>query len=71
MAEINRGIVNTLQNKDISDNPPRRVGGPKRPIKIAVKMRQQTPEEERQSNAAIQLLLTELVRQQMGCEGGK
>jgi hypothetical protein len=45
-----------------------RVGGARRPLKVAVSVRQQTLEEERQCTAAIQLLLTELVRQKLGCE---
>jgi hypothetical protein len=34
-------------------------------------VKQQTLEEERKSNAAFQLLLTEIVRQNLGCEEGR
>lgn len=59
------------QNKEVSGATRRRVGGARRPITIAATVRRQTPEEERQCNAAIQLLLTEIVRQALGCEGRK
>jgi hypothetical protein len=67
--QIKRGLAMEIQNKEVSDADRRRVGGAKQPTKIAVTVRQQTPEEERRTAAAVQLLLTELVRQQLGCEG--
>ncbi len=56
------------QNKEVSSAKFHRVGGAKRSMKIAVVERQQTVEEERKCAAAIKLLLTELVRQQLGCK---
>lgn len=46
-----------------------RGGGIKRSASIAYSARRQTLEEQRQCEAAIQLLLAELVRQQLGCGG--
>lgn len=66
----NEGIHATAWKGEGSDANCRRVGSEKRP-KFAVSTRRQTLEEERQCNAAIQLLLTELVRQQLGCKGEK
>jgi hypothetical protein len=70
-GESKEGIAGETQYREASGAPSRRVGVAKHPMEIAVTVRQQTPEEERQCNAAIQLLLTELVRQQLGCEGRK
>jgi hypothetical protein len=71
MSKSNKGIRAETQYWEESGAPRRRVGVAKRPMAIAVTVRQQTLEEGRQCNAAIQLLLTELVRQQLGCEGRK
>lgn len=56
------------QNKEASGAIRRRVGSAKHPMKITVVVRQQTLEEERKCHAAIKLLLTEMVRQQLGCK---
>lgn len=71
MEEKKEGIDAARRNREGSDAEACRGGGAKSPMKIAVSLRQQTLEEERRCNAAIQLLLAELVRQQLGCEGEK
>jgi hypothetical protein len=65
--EKNRGITMAIRKREESDNYRDLVGSRKKPMKIAVVARQQTLEEERKCTAAIHLLLTELVRQQLGC----
>ena len=52
-------------NKEAVGDFYRHVGGSKKPMNVAKSIRQQTLEEERKCKTAIQLLLTELVRQQM------
>lgn len=71
MEKKNEGFHAAPRKWEQSDDKCRRVGSEKRSTKIAVSIRRQTLEEERQCNAAIQLLLAELVRQQLGCEGEK
>jgi hypothetical protein len=72
MREIKEGVRAETQNKKESGERRRRVGGAKRPMNVAISIRQQTLDEERKCNAAIKLLLTEMVRQQLGCgENGK
>ena len=68
MHKIKEGIRAEAQNREESDANCRRVGSAKRPMKIAFSMRQQTLEEKRKCHAAIKLLLTDLVRQQLGCK---
>ena len=41
----------------------------RRGIQLVIRQRRQTPQEERRCNAAIDALLSELVRQEMGREG--
>jgi hypothetical protein len=66
----NEGIHARAWKREGSDANCRRVGSEKH-SKFAVSTRRQTLEEERQCNAAVQLLLAEMVRQQLGCEGEK
>ena len=40
------------------------------PIRLNIEVRKQTPEEERQFQAALRLFLTELVRQELHALGG-
>jgi hypothetical protein len=67
MLKIKEGIGAEMQNREESGAKCRRVGGAKRPMNVAISIRQQTLDEERKCNAAIKLLLTEMVRQQLGC----
>jgi hypothetical protein len=62
------GVSMPMQKREESGDFSNLVGSRKKPMKIAVVARQQTFEEERKCTAAIQLLLTELVRQQLGCK---
>jgi hypothetical protein len=41
------------------------------PIRLKIEVRKQTPEEERQYQAALRLFLTELVRQEFHAVGGR
>lgn len=58
-----------FRQREVSGAPLCHVGNAKRSTRIAVKARQQAPEEERKCMTAVQLLLTEIVRQQFGCQG--
>lgn len=65
--QIKRGFEMAIQNREVSGAKCRRVGGAKRSMNVAISIRQQTLEEERKCNAAVKLLLAEMVRQQLGC----
>jgi hypothetical protein len=71
MAESKEGFGAETQYREVSGAPRSRVGGANCPMAIAISVRQQTPEEERRCAAAVQLLLTELVRQQLGRGEGR
>jgi hypothetical protein len=64
-----QGTCVEKRNKEVLSAFHCRVGGAKRSMETAVVVRQQTLEEQRSCMTAIQLLLTEMVRQQLGCQG--
>lgn len=57
----------TNGKEEESDNFRSRVGSKKRSMEIAATYRRQTLEEERKMEAAIGILLAEIVRQKLGC----
>lgn len=59
------------RNREESGASRCRVGDAKRSMIIAVVARQQAPEEERLCMTAVQLLLAEMVRQKLGCQGDR
>jgi hypothetical protein len=68
ISSAKEGIPVETQYREVSGAKHCRVGRTKRPMNIAVVARQQTVEEEGKCNAAIELLLTELVRRHLGCK---
>ena len=73
---MSRNQTSTTTNGSSSSDSPRsqrdarsRRGG-RRPMSVAVSVRQQTPEEEGRFHAALHLFLSEIVRQQLVRDGG-
>lgn len=65
--ELKEGLAAENEYREVSGASRCRVGGKKRSAGIAVTYRRQTLEEERKMEAAIGILLAEIVRQKLSC----